>query len=178
MFLLSQRLIGQEMYLKVGDETRNGSTSTDFKDYIQIDAAQFGTSSSVTVGGSMPTVGKPVFGNLVISKVNDKVSIYFLKCLAGGRLIPRVELVLAFFYDQSDKMLISQKIELNDAFVTSVSSAGASRECSRCGFSETVSLAYTQIRVTTNTYDLQGKLSGAPSVFVFDLQSGKESFQN
>jgi type VI protein secretion system component Hcp len=175
IFLTSNRVLGQEFFLKVGEHTRDGSTNPSFRDYVEIEAAQFSVSTNIVLPVQGPMIEKAAFQDFVISKHSDKLSTFFLQSIAAGSPIEEVEIILAMGSRDPKSVRIVQKFEFKNVYITNIAGAGlADNGCALCGLAENISFTYGKIRVTNYQYNDRGNQSFTS--FSYDLIENKPGF--
>jgi type VI protein secretion system component Hcp len=167
--LFSIAASAQKMYLKADYLTENLGQDRDFEDYVNITSLQYGMTAATTIlkGGS-PSVGKPQFGEVIVTKSADALSGKEMEYLALGKHFDNVEIVNTMT-DGLGKIRVMYKVELQDAFVTDVSTSsvpGCNGNCPSA--SESLKLVFKAIRVTTYYINSRGEVKANPS-FVFNV---------
>ncbi|WP_221392137.1 type VI secretion system tube protein Hcp [Dyadobacter sp. NIV53] len=159
----TSRVTGQGLFLKAGELTAGASQNDTYQDYAEIHSFQFGTMIDVNItGGTGSGVGKPSATKVVVTKSVDVSSSKLLQKQLMGQIIPEIEIISTNFNGT-----IVHKIQLKDVYISDVATSGAA--CSGgCPASETLSLVYTAIKITTYTMNPNGSVTpDTPVMFNF-----------
>ncbi|PQA59609.1 type VI secretion system tube protein Hcp [Siphonobacter curvatus] len=165
--LVTTRTNAQGIYMSINDITTNGSEAPNHRNEVRIYSIQYGISSEASfIKGGGPTVSKPNFSALTLTKSYDISSIDFISKMTSGKSIPRVDLN---FYDPKDRT--TYRIRLEDVFVTSYETS-SSGECEGgCpGLQESVSFVFKQYII----FETDSKGGGLQQKFGFDVSQNKQ----
>jgi type VI secretion system secreted protein Hcp len=166
--MLGNVAVAQQMFMKAGNLTANGSNIDQFRNYVPITSLQFGlTSTSLSSGPGAGQAPRPDFKEIVFTKNVDISSNRILQTVATGKLIPLVEFVSTFTANGQQEIVY--KIELKNVSITNVASSsvpGCSGGCP--AVAESYSFDYSAIRITTYNVGNDGSVT-ANDPFSYDL---------
>jgi len=165
----------QRIFLKADALTSGASTVDRFTDYTEISSFQLGGSATVSLTqGTGGGVGKPDFTDITVTKNVDISSNRFINKMARGQIISLIEIASTI---NSGGLKVVHKIELKDAYVTSVASSTVQGCTGNCpAIAESYSFKYKAIRITTYTVNSNGSVTANPDPFVFNVVTNTSTF--
>lgn len=171
-FLVAYTASAQKIMLKADALTTGASTVRGYTNYSEITSVQFGVDAETSyLKGTGPAVGKPTVREVTITKYVDVSSNKLWSKITAGIHTSLVEIV-----SLSDPDLeLMHKIELKDAFVTSISASNVTGCTQGCpSIAESYKFVFKAIRITTYSRNGQGTL--VPSVFVYNVAKNNDSW--
>jgi len=156
-----------DAFLKIkgveGEATADGMDKA-----IDIYSFSWGVSNDITIQGKGSSGGKAHAGSVNIMKKTDKATPVLLKNCALGKHMDEVEIVLRKQDgEKQDPFII---MTLKGVYVASIQHSGSSGGDSTP--TESLSLAYTEIKYEYKFQDAKGKLTAA-STFGWDVAANK-----
>ncbi len=128
-----------DMFLQL-DDVKGAATDSSFKDQIVVLAANYSITPAPSTGSSSP--GKPVPGNLVITKPLDRATPLLAQAAAAGT--PYRQATLSVRQPEKGEQKVVYTITLNDVRVVAVAQ-GAVEMSEAHPLTEKVSLSYASI---------------------------------
>ncbi|WP_221393422.1 type VI secretion system tube protein Hcp [Dyadobacter sp. NIV53] len=173
---VTSSLSAQQLFLKAGTLTQQGSIYKGFENYVQISGVQYGVEALTSYKSTGAAVGKANFGEIVITKNVDILTNELLRSISKGTLYALMEIVST--KNTADGQKVSHKIELKNVYVTNVSNSaveGCPDDCA--GLEESVKFVYKSIRITTYSTNVKtGVLTANLNPFVFDVTTMSSTF--
>lgn len=167
------------IYMKFegGNELIKGNvTVPGFEDYIEVNSFQWGVgraiSSSPKGGARDIEASAPNFSEIVVTRASDEIVPLFMSASTVGRGYDKITIAFYNFGGEQppDPKTPYLKYELKNVLISGYSlSSGGDRP------SESLSLNYTAIQITSIPFDDAGK-PGTPIVRKWDIATGRATF--
>lgn len=167
--LLFPLLSSAAVYMDYDGKTIKGSVITrDYEDCHSIDSIQWGVGRAISMeAGNLANreASRPSFSEITLTRQNDVASAhFFFEAIAGSR---GKKVLLHFVRTGVEQPQEYMQIELDEVLVSSLSqSSGGDRP------SESITLSYSKITITTWEFDEQGR-RGASVIKGYDLAQAK-----